>query len=93
MPAIQDPTRMIQFQSEFRQIGGAPFHDIEENRKSLFPVSLFEIIGRVPTTQAVNYLVSMRLNPTKELFACALMPSEEDKLAYLELHKILIGKE
>ncbi|CAE6521143.1 unnamed protein product [Rhizoctonia solani] len=93
MPSMNDPSRMIQFQSEFKQVAGAPFHDIEANRKSLFPVSLFEIIGRVPTSQAVSYLVSMRLNPTKELFACVLVPNEDDKAAYLELHRILIGKD
>ncbi|CAE6367280.1 unnamed protein product [Rhizoctonia solani] len=93
MPSMKDPSRMIQFQSEFKQVAGAPFHDIEANRKSLFPISLFEIIGRVPTSQAVNYLVSMRLNPTKELFACVLIPNEDDRPAYLELHKILIGKD
>ncbi|CAE6368904.1 unnamed protein product [Rhizoctonia solani] len=93
MPSMNDPSRMIQFQSEFKQVAGAPFHDIEANRKSLFPVSLFEVIGRVPTTQATNYLVSMRLNPTKELFACVLCPYEDDKRAYFELHKILLGKD
>jgi hypothetical protein len=93
MPSMSDPNRMIQFQSEFKQIGGAEFNNTEENRQALFPASLFEIIGRVPTSQAVKYLVSMRLNPTKELFAVALVPSEEDKHAYIELHKILISKE
>lgn len=93
MPSIADPNRMIQFQSVFKQIGGAEFHDTEENRKALFPASLFEIIGRVPTSQAINYLVSMRLNPTKELFAVAIIPGEEDKAAYLELHKLLVAKE
>ncbi|KAF8596770.1 hypothetical protein BDV93DRAFT_527877 [Ceratobasidium sp. AG-I] len=93
MPSIADPNRMIQFQSQFKQIGGAEFHDTEENRKSLFPASLFEIIGRVSTSQAINYLVSMRLNPTKELFAVAIIPGEEDKAAYLELHKLLIAKD
>ncbi|KAF8673471.1 transcription elongation factor S-II [Rhizoctonia solani] len=93
MPSTSDPSRMIQFQSEFKQVAGAPFHDIEANRQSLFPVPLFEIIGRVPTTQATNYLVSMRLNPTKELFACILCPREDDKGAYLELHQTLLGKD
>lgn len=93
MPSIVDPNRMIQFQSEFKQIGGAEFHDTEENRKALFPARLLEIIGRVSTAQAINYLVSMRLNPTKELFAVAIIPDEEDKATYLELHKLLIAKE
>ncbi|KAJ1306574.1 hypothetical protein OPQ81_007575 [Rhizoctonia solani] len=93
MPSMHDPSRMIHFQAEFKQVAGAPFYDTEANRKSLFPLSLFEIIGRVPTAQAVNYLVSMRLNPTKELFACALVPNEDDKEAYAELHRVLIGKD
>ncbi|KAG8691752.1 hypothetical protein FRC11_010623 [Ceratobasidium sp. 423] len=93
MPSMNDPSHMIQFQAQFKQVAGAPFHDIEANRRSLFPLSLFEIIGRVPTAQAINYLVSMRLNPTKELFACVLAPNEGDKAAYLELHKVLIGKD
>ncbi|KAH7335510.1 transcription factor S-II, central domain-containing protein [Rhizoctonia solani] len=93
MPSMSDPSRMIQFQSDFKQVAGAPFHDIDANRKSLFPASLFEIIGRVPTSQAINYLVSMRLNPTKELFACVLAPNEDDKAAYFELHRILLGKD
>ncbi|KAG9103641.1 hypothetical protein FRC06_009145 [Ceratobasidium sp. 370] len=93
MPSVADPNRMIQFQSEFKQIGGAPFNDITENRQALFPASLFEIIGRVPTAQAVKYLVSMRLNPTKELFAVALVPNEADKASYVELHRLLIAKD
>ncbi|CAE7228631.1 unnamed protein product [Rhizoctonia solani] len=93
MPSMSDPSRMIQFRSDFKQVAGAPFHDIEANRKSLFPMPLFEIIGRVPTIQAINYLVSMRLNPTKELFACVLVPDETNKAAYFELHKILIDKD
>jgi hypothetical protein len=93
MPAINDPSRIIQFRSEFKQVAGAPFHDTEANRKSLFPVSPLEIIGRVPTNQATSYLVSMRLNPTKELFACVLCPPEDDMRAYLELHTTLLGKE
>ncbi|KAG8705208.1 hypothetical protein FRC09_003096 [Ceratobasidium sp. 395] len=93
MPSMTDASRMIQFQSEFKQIGGAAFNDTPENRQALFPASLFEIIGRVPTAQAVKYLVSMRLNPTKELFAVALVPSEVDKPAYTELHKLLVGKD
>ncbi|CAE6428974.1 unnamed protein product [Rhizoctonia solani] len=93
MPSMSDPSRMIQFQSEFKQVAGAPFHDINANRMSLFPAPLFEIIGRVPTAQAINYLVSMRLNPAKELFACALTPNDDDRAAYLELHRILLGKD
>ncbi|KAG8746222.1 hypothetical protein FRC10_005738 [Ceratobasidium sp. 414] len=93
MPSVTDPNRMIQFQSEFKQIGGAPFNDTIENRQALFPASLFEIIGRVPTTQAVKYLVSMRLNPSKELFAIALVPNEADKPSYIELHRLLISKD
>ncbi|KAG8688751.1 hypothetical protein FRC08_011277, partial [Ceratobasidium sp. 394] len=93
MPSMSDPNRMIQFQSEFKQIGGAPFNETPENRQALFPASLFEIIGRVPTSQAVKYLVSMRLNPTKELFAVALVPNEADKPSYVELHRLLISKD
>ncbi|QRW02810.1 transcription elongation factor S-II [Ceratobasidium sp. AG-Ba] len=93
MPSADDPNRVIQFQSEFKQIGGPAFHDTPQNRSALFPTSLLEIIGRVPTSHAVKYLVSMRLNPTKELFAVALVPNEADKPAYIELHKLLIQKD
>ncbi|KAF4610431.1 hypothetical protein D9613_007039 [Agrocybe pediades] len=52
-----------------RQIAGKPLPPDSPLWKTLFPSEQLRIEGRVPVENSVKYLMAMRLNPTKELYA------------------------
>ncbi|KAI6126398.1 hypothetical protein EV401DRAFT_999960 [Pisolithus croceorrhizus] len=61
-----------------RQVGG---RNLEANFmlwKTLFTADTLRIEGRVQTEVAAQFLLQMRLNPQKELMACAFLPEPAD---------------
>lgn len=61
-----------------RQVGG---RNLEANSmlwKTLFTADTLRIEGRVQTEVAAQFLLQMRLNPQKELMACAFLPEPAD---------------
>lgn len=76
-----------------RQIGGKSLPADSPLWKTLFPSDVLRIEGRVPVDNAIKYLVQMRMNPTKELYAAAFIPAgpqnEED---FKSFNTFLISK-
>ncbi|KAL4065850.1 transcription factor S-II, central domain-containing protein, partial [Scleroderma citrinum] len=62
-----------------RQIGGRTLCDDSPLWKTLFTSSVFRIEGRVQTEKAAQFLLQMRLNPQRELIACAFSPEPGDE--------------
>ena len=58
-----------------RQIAGRPLPADSPLWKTLFPSEQLRIEGRVAVENSVKYLVGMRLNAAKELYAAAFVPS------------------
>ncbi|KIM44727.1 hypothetical protein M413DRAFT_9028 [Hebeloma cylindrosporum] len=65
-----------------RQVAGKPLAPNSVLWKTLFPSDQLRIEGRVPVENSIKYLLQMRLNATKELYAAAFVPAslthEED---------------
>ena len=65
-----------------RQVAGRALPPNSVLWKTLFPSDQLRIEGRVPVENSVKYLLQMRLNATKELYATAFVPAspthEED---------------
>jgi hypothetical protein len=65
-----------------RQVAGRPLAADSLLWKTLFPSDQLRIEGRVPVENSIKYLLQMRLNATKELYAAAFVPAslthEED---------------
>lgn len=59
-----------------RQVGGKSLPADSPLWRTLFPSDVLRIEGRVPVDNAIKYLVQMRMNPTKELYAAAFVPAE-----------------
>ena len=77
-----------------RQIGGRELDPYSGYWQTLFPHPQARIDGRVPTASSTHYLVTTRMNPTKELIAVCFTPStDEDKVKFEELINFLISKE
>ena len=75
-----------------RQVGGRSLGTSEGVWKRLFTHSTSRIDGRVPVESSTKYLVDTRLNPTKELIAVALTPTNPDDAEFTRLQDFLIGK-
>ncbi|KDR80731.1 hypothetical protein GALMADRAFT_241158 [Galerina marginata CBS 339.88] len=58
-----------------RQVAGRTLAPDSPLWKTLFPSEQLRIEGRVPVTNSVKYLVQMRMNATKELYAAAFVPA------------------
>lgn len=77
-----------------KQIGGRELEPLSGYWQTLFPHRQARIDGRVPTNTSTQYLVTTRLNPTKELIAVCFTPStDEDKAMFDELINFLLQKE
>lgn len=62
-----------------RQIGGRNIDSTSPLWSALFPHSMINIRGRIPTENSSSFLVQMRLNPSRELVAVAFSPSLESE--------------
>ena len=76
-----------------RQVAGRPLAPNSVLWKTLFPSDQLRIEGRVPVENSIKYLLQMRLNAAKELYAAAFVPAtpthEED---FKVFSNILISK-
>ncbi|KAI6041284.1 hypothetical protein EDC04DRAFT_1305898 [Pisolithus marmoratus] len=61
-----------------RQVGGRNLDGNSTLWKTLFVSDTLRIEGRVQTEVAAQFLLQMRLNPQKELMACAFLPEPVD---------------
>lgn len=75
------------------QIGGKPLGADSSLWKTLFPSDILRIEGRVPVENSLKYLVQMRMNPSKELYAVALVPAgPQDENDFKAFNNFLISK-
>ena len=63
-----------------RQAGGRTLGADSPLWRTLFPSDTLRIDGRVPTENSAQFLLQTRLNPQKELIACAFSPEEGDSM-------------
>ncbi|KAJ3506536.1 hypothetical protein NLJ89_g6815 [Agrocybe chaxingu] len=76
-----------------RQVGGKPLAPDSVLWSTLFPSDVLRIEGRVPVENSVKYLLQMRMNPTKELYAAAFVPaSSEGEADFKVFCNFLISK-
>ncbi|KAF9482544.1 hypothetical protein BDN70DRAFT_417191 [Pholiota conissans] len=76
-----------------RQIAGRPLPPDSPLWKTLFPSDQLRIEGRVPVENSVKYLLGMRLNPAKEMYAAVFAPaSQEHERDFQVLCDFLISK-
>jgi hypothetical protein len=75
-----------------RQVGGRPLGSSKTVWNQLLKSSKATIDGRVPVEGAVKYLVSSRMNGSRELIAVALETTEESKAKLNQLYDILVKK-
>jgi hypothetical protein len=61
-----------------RQIAGRPLAADSPLWQTLFPTDVLRIEGRVPVENAIKYLMQMRFNSTKELYAATFAPSSSE---------------
>lgn len=61
-----------------RQAGGRTLGADSPLWRTLFPSDTLRIDGRVPTENSAQFLLQTRLNPQKELIACAFSPEGGD---------------
>jgi hypothetical protein len=57
-----------------RQLGGRHLPPTSPLWRTLFPAELLRIDGRVPVDKSAQFLLQMRMNPTKELLSVAFAP-------------------
>ncbi|EJD07690.1 uncharacterized protein FOMMEDRAFT_101080 [Fomitiporia mediterranea MF3/22] len=77
-----------------KQVGGRTLEPMSGYWQTLFTSPQARIDGRVPTAQAVQYLVSIRMNSSKELIVVNFLPRTDQALAsFNELIDFLIGKD
>jgi len=76
-----------------RQIGGKPLGADSPLWKTLFPSDILRIEGRVPVENSIKYLVQMRMNSSKELYAVAFVPAgPQDENDFKTFNNFLISK-
>ncbi|KAF6761710.1 hypothetical protein DFP72DRAFT_628969 [Ephemerocybe angulata] len=76
-----------------RQIAGTPLQTDSLLWKTLFPSDPLRIDGRVAVESSAKYLLQMRLNAAKELYAVVLSPaSEADEAAFKTTSDFLTSK-
>lgn len=77
-----------------KQIAGRPLGADPAMWKQLFPTINPTIDGRVPTAQSIQYLVSSRMNASRELIAVAMVPeSPTHRTQFEQLFDFLLMKE
>lgn len=62
-----------------RQIAGRSLPPDSPLWKTLFPSDQLRIEGRVPVGNSVKYLMGMRLNAAKELYAAVFVPTSQEQ--------------
>ena len=76
-----------------RQMGGRSLAAESLLWKTLFPSELLRIDGRVPVDKSSQFLLQMRMNPTKELIGVAFSPgSDASSTPFSILADFLIAK-
>jgi len=76
-----------------RQVGGKPLGADSPLWKTLFPSDILRIEGRVPVDNSIKYLVQMRMNSSKELYAVAFVPAgPQDESDFKTFNNFLISK-
>lgn len=76
-----------------RQVGGKPLAADSPLWKTLFPSDALRVEGRVPVENSIKYLVQMRLNLSKELYAVAFVPAgPRDEPDFKTFNNFLISK-
>jgi hypothetical protein len=76
-----------------KQTGGRPLGTSQAVWSTLFKNSRALIEGRVPTDRSTKYLLTTRLNSSKELIVVLFEPTEASKGKFAELFDFLIKKE
>ncbi|KAK0202607.1 hypothetical protein DFS33DRAFT_1341611 [Desarmillaria ectypa] len=76
-----------------RQMGGRPIEVGSPLWRTLFPADLLRIDGRVPVDKSAQFLLQVRLNPSKELIGVAFMPAPDaTDNSFMVFADFLIGK-
>ncbi|SJL03788.1 uncharacterized protein ARMOST_07145 [Armillaria ostoyae] len=76
-----------------RQMGGRPIEVGSPLWRTLFPADLLRIDGRVPVDKSAQFLLQVRLNPSKELIGVAFMPAPDaTDNGFMVFADFLIGK-
>ncbi len=76
-----------------RQMGGRPIEVGSPLWRTLSPADLLRIDGRVPVDKSAQFLLQVRLNPSKELIGAALMPAPDaTDNGFMVFADFLIGK-
>jgi len=89
----RDPDLALEPTLVARQMGGRSLDYDPRLWQTLFPTDLLHVEGRVPKDSSAQFLLQVRLNPTKELIGVAFSPSsEENKEQFDGLLNFLIGK-
>ncbi|KAL5492519.1 BYE1 [Sanghuangporus weigelae] len=77
-----------------KQIGGRNLEPLSGYWQTLFPATQARIDGRVPTAQSAQYLVSVRMNSSKELIVVIFTPRSEEAISkFNELIDFLMRKD
>jgi hypothetical protein len=77
-----------------RQIGGKTLSTDSVLWRTLFPSGTMRVEGRVPTKEAAKFLIQMRMNSTKELYAVAFSPApQSDETELKTMNDFLLTKE
>ncbi|KAK0467034.1 uncharacterized protein EV420DRAFT_1506824 [Desarmillaria tabescens] len=76
-----------------RQMGGRPIEVGSPLWRTLFPADLLRIDGRVPVDKSAQFLLQVRLNPSKELIGVAFTPAPDaTDNGFMVFADFLIGK-
>ncbi|KAG7444961.1 uncharacterized protein BT62DRAFT_933372, partial [Guyanagaster necrorhizus] len=76
-----------------RQMGGRPIEVGSPLWRTLFPTDLLRIDGRVPVDKSAQFLLQVRLNPSKELIGVAFMPAPDAiDNGFMVFADFLVGK-
>lgn len=88
-----DPKPALINKVNVRQVGGRRFGSSPTVWNQLFKSTKAVIDGRVPTDRSTKYLVTTRLNASKELIVVAFETSEGSPEKFTELFDFLINKD
>ena len=75
-----------------RQMAGRPLEADSPLWKVLFPSDFLRIDGRVPVDKSAQFLLQIRMNPSKELVAVAFSPASANDSGFKILTDFLIAK-
>lgn len=88
-----DPNPALINKVAVKQVGGRPLGTSPTIWSLLFKGGRALIEGRVPTERSTKYLLTTRLNSSKELVAVLFEPMDASKGKFTELIDFLIKKE